>query len=452
MPARGGAGGSASLGGAGVVAGGGGVLCWMSCVYSLAPVPLALAPAPNGDPAPGAPRLGATGARKVGMVRIGTIAGELATAAGGVGDDGAAGPPAGAAPEPPLANAASGSLPPADSGAPRAPSAPVALPGALPDPPGDSGGNGPDGGSDAGAGEKASPDASPDAGGAVGAAGGKATSGADAGDGAGVGGPSGAPGVTSGDGDAPASGAGVGAWNISVNSPGASGGALGGGGLTGAAAGAAAGVVISRGVSGGEAAGAPNICVKLPGGIGGAGVGGGTGGGAVFAVASDRCRFTRPPTTNSRVNSPGGASPPTVNSIACGGSVSVSRTGSLLGSRPASRCALDAPPAAGKSGDSAGLDSSPRRSSPRCAAIHAGNERSPGMNSVTTANPVGSVVVSRTLARSAFGSRARRRSIVTPASGPARSVRWTITTRSVATSCALCVRIPSACATTLSRR
>lgn len=89
---------------------------------------------------------------------------------------------------------------------------------------------------------------------------------------------------------------------------------------------------------------------------------------------------------------------------------------------------------------------------PALASSQAGNDCRPARNSVTIAKPEGSVAVSRIRFLSGPDSRlscTRRRST---SSGPAASARCTMTTRPVASSCALCVRMPSATATHLSSR
>ena len=83
---------------------------------------------------------------------------------------------------------------------------------------------------------------------------------------------------------------------------------------------------------------------------------------------------------------------------------------------------------------------------------HKPNDVKPGRNSVTTAKPDASVAVSNTMFLWPAGSDASCARIASTSSGPAASLMCTITTLPVATSWALCVRIPSSTRTHLSNR
>jgi hypothetical protein len=260
-----------------------------------------------------------------------------------------------------------------------------------------------------------------------------------------------------------------GAPNIWVKAP------TGAAGVAPATAGASAADGAMLSISGGTD-GAPNICVNTPGAAGagaaatgGAGTGGGTAGMAAAGVTGRRVAVScncsirgRPPESSAAAvesGSTGSIGPPGCGAGGAGwpniivkapgsGADGATLGGSIAGG------ATGAGASAGSTGAAAATDSSSRAgdAGPALRESHAGKEASPAMNSVTMANPDGNVAVSSTRFLSAPVNRAnccRRRSA---SSGPAASARCTITTRPVANSCALCVRMPSSTATHLSRR
>lgn len=224
---------------------------------------------------------------------------------------------------------------------------------------------------------------------------------------------------TAGAGTAGAAGSGAGtdgAPNIWVKAPGA--GAAAGGGTTGAGT-TGAGTTGAAG-SGAGTDGAPNICVNAPG-------AGAAGAGATGVLSVGTASFAC-----------GGVA--SVRKVSCNCSVRGLISSSTTGTENA---------AGGSAAGAAGADGA---TGPALANSQPGNDCRPARNSVTIAKPDGSVAVSRMRFLSGPESRlscTRRRST---SSGPAASARCTMTTRPVANSCALCVRMPSATATHLSRR
>ena len=214
--------------------------------------------------------------------------------------------------------------------------------------------------------------------------------------------------------------------NIWVNAPGGAGatGGVTGGATGGATDGATDGVTggVTGSVIGGGVA-APNIWVKAP--AGADATGGGTSGGGVMGrttgagIADNQGALASPVVTTDGETVFASARPPVVAT----------------------------PPSAAAAPDSSVPPLTARRLS-----SHARSELIPVTNSVTIANPEGMVAVSSTRLRSAPVSRPSCVRSSSTSSGPAESARCTSTTRPVASSWALWVRMPPSTATHLSSR
>ncbi len=207
-----------------------------------------------------------------------------------------------------------------------------------------------------------------------------------------------------------------------MNAPGA---AFGGGAAGGAGIGAGGGVGIAADGGGviddASAGAAPNICVNAPGAALGTGVGAATGTGVVGAdgLLGD--------VGSGVIGAAVGASekPNDIMLEATGGAVGVvCRATGSCGTGPLVAFAASQ------------FDSGPM----------------PAMNSVTIANPLGSVAVSSTRLRAVDESAAKPPRSWSTSSGPALSATCTSTTRPVAISCALCDRMDPSTAMHLSRR
>ncbi len=211
-------------------------------------------------------------------------------------------------------------------------------------------------------------------------------------------------------------------------------------------------------------AGAPNIWVKAPG-VGAAGGGGGgsvaaasgaiaataaTGGtgaaGAAGAPGATEAGSGSDGAPNISVNAPGVAAGGTTTGGTTTGATTAGSAGRGAGSVTAATGTVGTTGTTGAAAASAGVSLGARDDS------HPVNDVIPVRNSVTTAKPDAKVAVSSTRFLSAPVRRPNCRRSRSTSSGPAASAKCTMTTRPVANSCALWVRMPSSTATHLSRR
>jgi len=225
------------------------------------------------------------------------------------------------------------------------------------------------------------------------------------------------------------------------------------------------------GISGADGiAGASNIWVKAPG-VGAAGDGGGgsvaaasgaiaataaiggTGAaGAAGAPGATEAGSGSDGAPNISVNAPGvAAGGATARGTTTGGTTAGS-AGRGAGSATAATGTVGTTGTTGTTGTAAAAVASAGVSLGARDDSHPVNDVIPVRNSVTTAKPDAKVAVSSTRFLSAPVRRPNCRRSRSTSSGPAASAKCTMTTRPVANSCALWVRMPSSTATHLSRR